>query len=50
MTARTKWSLVLSVVPVLTVGALPGPLEGQSLTERVLPFFESILIGAAVLR
>ncbi len=49
MTARTKWSLML-VVPVLTVGALPGPSEGQSLTERVLPFFESILIGAAVLR
>lgn len=35
MTARTKWSLVLSIAPVLAVGALAAPTAGQSLTERV---------------
>lgn len=35
MTDRTKWSLVLSVVPVLVVGALTSPLAGQTLAERV---------------
>lgn len=35
MTARTKWSFVLSVAPVLGVGALAAPSAVQSLTERV---------------
>lgn len=35
MTDRTKWSLVLSVVPVLVVGALTSPLTGQTLADRV---------------
>ena len=35
MTARTRWSLVLSIAPVLAVGALAIPTEGQGLAERV---------------
>ncbi len=35
MTARRKWSLVLSIAPVLAVCALAAPTAGQSLTERV---------------
>ncbi|MCH7562368.1 MAG: HEAT repeat domain-containing protein [Gemmatimonadetes bacterium] len=35
MTARTRWSLVLSVAPVLAVGALAAPMSAQSLRERI---------------
>lgn len=35
MTVLTKWSLVLSIVPVLAVGSLAAPTDGQSLKDRV---------------